>query len=471
MNATAPTAPTATPRLAPGGTDLCRITVSGPERRVDLAIPATATLGELLPVVVRHAAGTDAADHAWVLQRLGGAPLDFGATAESLDLREGEVLYLSPEAAALPELDFDDVSVGVAHSVAARADRWRPEFTRILLLAASALAAATFAIGVAGVRPTSTRVVDYGLACLLLAVAAVAEGRRGANRGNAIVVGLGACVFAGLAGFAARHGAHGLFTLDRRALMITGCATAAVAILVAVAGRLSTAVFGAVAGTGICAALGAALASAFGASAVAVAGILAVVAYAATTVNLRIALRVAKLRVAQLPRTAEELQEDIDPASEAQVTDRTGRAVAHLDALFVTSSLVYGTAFVQLVRQPGWAGQTLAAAFGLAVLLQARSLNLAWQRAPLALSGATGLALVALKAIAGLDSSSRSTALLVVLLCIGLLLAAARELPGRRLLPVWGQLADNLELLSSVALLPLLLQVLHVYAHFRALIK
>jgi type VII secretion integral membrane protein EccD len=253
--------------------------------------------------------------------------------------------------------------------------------------------------------------------------------------------------------------------------MITGCTVAAVAIGVAVAGRLSTAAFGAVAATGVCAAGGAALAGAAGASTVAVASILAVVLYAATTTNLRIALRVARLRVAMLPRTAEELQEDIDPVPEAMVTRRTGRAVAHLDALFITCSLVYGTAFAQLVRQPGWAGETLAAVFGLAVLLRARTLNLAWQRVPLTLSGATGLGLVALKVISGLGPSGRTPALLVLLLCAVVLLAAASELPGRRMLPVWGQLADNLELLSSVALLPLLLQVFHVYAHFRALIK
>jgi len=485
MNAPAPTVPAApaasaagaaagaaaAPRLASGGTDQCRITVAGPERRVDLAIPATATVGELLPVMVKHTVAPDAADRAWVLQRLGGAVLDFGATAESLDLREGEVLYLSPQSTPLPEFDFDDVSVGVAHAVAARADRWRPAFSRVLLLTVSALAAAAFAVGVAGIRTTSTRITLYALACVLLAAGAVVQNRRDEERIGATVVGLGACWFAALAGLAARHGVHGLFTIDRQALMITGCTVAAVAIGVAVAGQLPVGAFGAVAATGVCAAGGAALAGGFGASATAVAAIFAVVLYAATTVNLRIALRVARLRVALLPRTAEELQEDIDPVPEKQVTKQTGRAVAHLDALFITCSLVYGTAFVQLVRQPGWAGVTLAAALGLAVLLRARGLNLAWQRVPLAVSGVAGLALVALKIISGLGPSGRTPGLLLLLVCAVALLAASGELPGRRMLPVWGQLADNLELLSSLALLPLLLQVFHVYAHFRALIK
>jgi len=76
-----------------------------------------------------------------------------------------------------------------------------------------------------------------------------------------------------------------------------------------------------------------------------------------------------------------------------------------------------------------------------------------------------------LKIISGLGPSGRTPGLLLLLVCAVALLAASGELPGRRMLPVWGQLADNLELLSSLALLPLLLQVFHVYAHFRALIK
>ena len=83
-----------------------------------------------------------------------------------------------------------------------------------------------------------------------------------------------------------------------------------------------------------------------------IAAIVAALLYAATSVNLRIALRFARLRVALLPRTAEELQQDIDPVPEAEVTAKTGRAVAQLNALFVTCSLVYVTAFAQLAASP-----------------------------------------------------------------------------------------------------------------------
>ena len=50
------------------------------------------------------------------------------------------------------------------------------------------------------------------------------------------------------------------------------------------------------------------------------------------------------------------------------------------------------------------------------------------------------------------------------------LYAASRLMPGRRLLPIWGHLADLLEMWSAVAIVPLLLQLFHVYAHIRDLI-
>jgi transposase len=60
--------------------------------------------------------------------------------------------------------------------------------------------------------------------------------------------------------------------------------------------------------------------------------------------------------------------------------------------------------------------------------------------------------------------------LLAVGLVAGVLLVVgAARLPGRRQAPVWAHLADRLEALTALALVPLLLQVLHVYAYVRSL--
>ena len=65
----------------------------------------------------------------------------------------------------------------------------------------------------------------------------------------------------------------------------------------------------------------------------------------------------------------------------------------------------------------------------------------------------------------------RCALLLGLLVGAVLLLIGAWRLPTARLLPVWGHSADILELLTALGLLPLLLQLLHVYAHIRALVS
>ena len=117
-------------------TEVCRLTIAGPAGRADLAVPVTTRVSTLLPVLMRHIP-TDPARPAgtWVLQRLGEAPLGPDATPQSAGLYHGDVLYLRPANDPMPELEFDDVSDGVAHAVGSQLDRWRPELTRRLFLA------------------------------------------------------------------------------------------------------------------------------------------------------------------------------------------------------------------------------------------------------------------------------------------------------------------------------------------------
>ncbi|MBC3841036.1 hypothetical protein GXW82_14375 [Streptacidiphilus sp. 4-A2] len=84
-------------------------------------------------------------------------------------------------------------------------------------------------------------------------------------------------------------------------------------------------------------------------------------------------------------------------------------------------------------------------------------------------TGALGLILLLLLRVAPQGHSGRLLVALVLLLAAAALLVAAWRLPTSRLLPVWGQTGDLLETLASIAMLPLLLQALHVYAWFRSL--
>ena len=75
---------------------MCRITVVGPQKRVDLALPGYIPFAELFPVVARFAgldrAAAGQAASGWVLQRLGQAPFPLDATPQQAGLRDGELI-------------------------------------------------------------------------------------------------------------------------------------------------------------------------------------------------------------------------------------------------------------------------------------------------------------------------------------------------------------------------------------------
>jgi type VII secretion integral membrane protein EccD len=259
-----------------------------------------------------------------------------------------------------------------------------------------------------------------------------------------------------------------LFGPDRYDLQLAAACVTFVASVVPAACRLPIEPFGVIVGTGFAATVGAALGAGFGWDATTSATVLAVAVFV-TTMSLRFVLRAAQLRVPQLPRTAEELQQDIDPEPEASVVRRTAAAVTYLNSLYITASLVFVAAFALLASSPEWACWTLALVFSAAVLLRARSLTVAWQRVPLAASGAMGLALVLDFRIGHASVSARGFALLALAVAATAILTAAGR-PPARLLPIWGHIADLLETWTAIAIVPLLLQMLHAYARFRALI-
>jgi type VII secretion integral membrane protein EccD len=425
-------------------------------------------VGEVLPLIVPEPE-PDESKAGYVLQRLGGPPLDPGATPESLGLRDGEVLYVNPMSDVLPEAEFDDVSVGVAQAVAARSDQWRPEFTGPLMLGAAGVAVTAFCIVAVHSRAHWLAAFSLVLAAVCLTVWAALAPRLHADRVAVVVSGLAACAVGGIAGLSARHAPGGLFTLDHKALVALGLGAVLPALILCVA-RLPLSVFGTLVGCGVTAAVGAGLAGALHWDATRTATLLAVVFFATGQLNLRIVLRATRLWVPQLPRSTQELQQDIEPEAQAVIAQRTERAVGMLNSLFLTAAVLNAVTCALLARQPGWIGWTLGGVLCAVVLLRARALTGAWQRVALALSGATGLAFLVVTRSAAAGPGPRALLLLGLLLVVAGLVAVSQRLPRRRLLPVWGVVADLLETWTAIALVPLLLQLLHVYAHLRGLI-
>jgi Kef-type K+ transport system membrane component KefB len=80
-----------------------------------------------------------------------------------------------------------------------------------------------------------------------------------------------------------------------------------------------------------------------------------------------------------------------------------------------------------------------------------------------------GLAVLLVTASVHGSATVRQVAPAGAVTLVFLLLAGARLLPGRRLLPYWGRAAEILESLCAVLLVPLVLGVLHVYSAARGI--
>ena len=122
---------------------LARVTISAPQRRIDVALPEHVPLVELLPEVLRHA-GEGLADDGerhggWLLRRTDGVAL---TTAQGLfpqGVRDGEVLHLVPAREEWPELEYDDVVEAIAEGARRRGTVWTPASTRTATLLSGAL--------------------------------------------------------------------------------------------------------------------------------------------------------------------------------------------------------------------------------------------------------------------------------------------------------------------------------------------
>ncbi|GAA4806750.1 type VII secretion integral membrane protein EccD [Streptomyces ziwulingensis] len=452
-------------------TTVCRITVVGPERSADLGVPASVTVGALLPVLVDRLGAADDTDAgAFVLQRLDAEPLDADATPEALGLRDGEVLYLRRVDEALPPMIFDDLADGVSTVVGARSDRWRPDLTRRLFTALGCLTLLALAVAVLASPTGLTVTVQCGVIAVALVVASAVISRApAADRGAVLVTGVAGWAFAGLAGLTARRGASALPVPDRHELLIGGACTVAAALVLLIGGKVPVRVFGALLVAALAAEIGSFLAISYDWDATTSTTVVAVSMFVLSAIAPRLVLRLAGLRVPQLPRNADELQQDVEPRTRPDLDRRVADADAYLTLFTVAASAVYATALVLLTRRDGWFEWLLALTLAAAVTLRSRSVTETGQRVALALAGTLGLILTTVWLFVPGGPVAQAALAVVLLAATALLLLGAQRLPSIRLLPIWGHTADIFEMITAIALVPLLLQHLHVYWYFRSL--
>jgi type VII secretion integral membrane protein EccD len=461
------------PTVASGG--LSKVTIVAPQSRVDLALPANVPLADLLPTLLRYA-GPDLADDGvtkggWVLTRLGGVPLDSSRTTAQLDVRDGELLYFTPRAAAAPEVVFDDVVDAVATGTQERGNRWRPANARRFALGLGVVALLGGALVVLSAGPPQ---LPGALVGLLVGVALVLTGlvasRALGDSRSGVVFGLIGVVYGGIGGLLVLAGDRPLAELDAADVLVGGAALVVFASLAAVAVADRTPIFLAAAAVGVAVVIGAVIGLVFGGTPAAGAAVVFALAFALLPASPMLSYRMARLPIPTVPADPEELRTDSTVVDGQRVLAQSQRADEFLTAMLGWVSVVGMGAAVVLAVGHRLADLVLCTVLALLLLIRARWFLGLGQRLPLLVAGSAGLGAVALAGFLNTAAVQRLTLVLGALIVLAMIsvgygLAGA----GRRISPVWSRVLDIVETLLIVSVVPLAVWVCDLYGWVRSL--
>ncbi|MEU8658146.1 type VII secretion integral membrane protein EccD [Actinoplanes philippinensis] len=461
---------------------LARVTISAPQRRVDVALPEQVPLAELLPEVLRHA-GEGLADEGerhggWVLRRGDGVAL---ATAQGLHpqgVRDGEVLHLVPAGEEWPELEYDDVVEAIAEGARRRGGVWDPAASRTATLAAAAVPLglgipALLAAGSGGVPG----VVGLGVAILLTLVGTVASRAYGDARAGVALGGYALpYAFAGGALLITSYGRGGVLGpvpwLGGPELLAGSVAVLLVAALagagVAAGARFFTA--GVVVGLlgAITAATGLFTTAAGGAAIL----ISALVCGIGTLPLLAVRFGRTPLPPVTLPPGTESVTDETPRAAADTVRRLPERgavfaSVARTDELLAGMLLGHAAlaigAFAVLATAGTLASRALIAVSSLALLLRSRLFVTRRHRVPVLAAGLAGGAALGVDLLTGAGDALPAVIAGAVLIALVTVVAGARyaERPPS---PYLGRAADIVDALIVVSVIPVACAVTGLYS-------
>jgi type VII secretion integral membrane protein EccD len=453
--------------------DICRITVVGPRRRVDIALPAHVPFADLFSAIAGlsrlDASDLNRAPGGWALQRLGQRPFGPSDTPASAGLLDGELIYLRPRVAELPEMVSDDIADEIS-GVHDGPGRWGAGDARRVSLGAGAVALLGGAVEIArsGLPMPELAALAGGMVLLLLAAAAVAS-RAAGDATAGVTLGYAALPYAFLAGLAAEAGtpasgqrppASSLLPLGAPGLL-AGFAVLLLAAVVAVTAVALPAFIG----VAIAALFGVAaswLAYSAPVTAAGAAALAVTLALALTALIPGIAFKLARLRLPPVPACAEDLRNDALLAPAADVRDRAAAADRIVAGALGGVGLIGGGAELALGFGPGLLPRVMAVVLAGALLLQSRVFRGRAQRLWLMVPGYGGLVLVCVV-------SGGPLALLALAAGAALVIAVGTWLTGHRPSPLWARVADIADTALIIALLPLALGVAGVLSHLHRL--
>jgi type VII secretion integral membrane protein EccD len=452
---------------APYRAPYCRLTVLAPQARVDVALPVDVPVAELVPMVLELVGQPmfGLRPMPWRLTGAAGAPLPPGATLAELDVPDGELLRLAPDAPPPPPPVFDDP----VDALAAGAGSGKPD--RRFAAAAVLLLATAGAALLAGGSPDSAalRAVVAALAAGA-AVALVARSARQTPGTHTHLAGrtaaLAAVPFAAAAAWAALPGSSVAAQL-LAATAAAGIVAAAAQIALRVVAPALVAVVVAAVPVG----LGTIAVLRFGApptSAAAGVGALAVVVGPLLP---RIALRLSGLPRPVVPADGSELVEadhgpDLLPPDE--FAERSDLARGYLAGLVGGCAAVAVVGALLAAAAGGWAGPALACLIIAVLALRARGFADPAPSRTLLACAVVGLVGLAVLTVARPEPQIRLVALGVLLAVAALaLLALGRSSPAGS--PVSRRAIDLFDALLVAAAVPLAFAAMDLFRLVRGL--
>ncbi|MFC9687715.1 type VII secretion integral membrane protein EccD [Kribbella sp. NPDC056951] len=453
-------------------TGLLRVTVAAPQRRLDLALPEQASVAEVLPGLLNkageHLADQGAPDGGWVLRRADGAELTLGRSLGSHRIRDGEILHLVPRELDWPELEYDDLVDAVASGAGKLGAIWTSRHTRWAGLTAAALALLTgLATVLQHASPWAESATWLLLGAVLLIAAGVSLARVVGDAGaGALVAGFG-LLFAGLGGLLLLAGTGSWPEIGAPQVLAGGTALmlAGIACYLGVVDKAT--LFAGATATGFFALIAGWLGTADSLDGPDVAAIIGSAVFAFSPFYSQLCLRLGRLPMPILPRTTADLVRDDPQPARREVYGAVLRADGLLTGMLIGMALTAATSLVLLSLNHGSAATALIGLLAGGCLLRARIYPVVKHRLLFLTPGLIGLACLTLGPL------TRSTAdPITVVVPLVVLFAAATIFVGLRYSsklpsPYFSRYAELLEVLVTLALIPLACSVLGLYAVVR----
>jgi type VII secretion integral membrane protein EccD len=181
-----------------------KVTVVWDGGRLDVALPSTVPVADLLPEIIgatRPAVGDSGARNSdWCLARLAHPEPNPSQTLADLRIRDGDVLELRPRGYPPPEIVLDDPADAVGHALTAAAE-WDQGSSRIVNRALGGACLALAAAALLIVEAPAVTVLRIAVAAVVvLVIGALALARTYRDPSTGLWLGAGAVVISAVAG-------------------------------------------------------------------------------------------------------------------------------------------------------------------------------------------------------------------------------------------------------------------------------